>query len=163
MFSFNLNPIMSISSFSPDLCRNFRKVFKNYESFWVFGFFKVIVADLDDIRTVLTSDECLEKTANHRMYFMHGLFVDSGERYKIQRKALNPLFQPSAFRRHIAIMNAEMDYLLKREEVKLVSNQINAKNIAYQFVMRIVAKTIFGVQRNIENHEIESIRNDLDE
>lgn len=146
-----------------DFCEKFLKVFEDCETFWLFGFFKLIVRDPDDMNTIFTSDKGFEKGLYYRLFFKHGLLVENSRaKYRAQRKALNPLFQSLTLRRNIPIINEEMDEFFKRYGDKLNCAQVNAKHITFKFITRTVARTIFGVRKEFKEEEIESIRRDTE-
>lgn len=123
----------------------------------------MVVKDPDDIKTVLNSNESFEKGFLNHLFFKRGLFVDNGESYRNQRKHLiKSSFQPSAFRRHIPIINLEMDEIFKHFENKLSGNRVNAKKITARFSTRTVMQTVYGLSRKAESSEVDTIIRDGD-
>lgn len=122
----------------------------------------MIVKDPDDIKTILTSERSFEKSYHYRLYYKSGLFVDSGESYKEQRKVLSSSLQPSAFRQHIPIINREMDEIFRHFENKLSGHRVNAKDITARFSTRTMIQTVFGLQKSTKRSHIDTIRRDME-
>lgn len=155
------NESINLSPFIADFWRKFREIFKKHETFWHFNNFNFIARNPDDIKTILTAETAV-KSSLHKQFFKHGLLVDSGKKYRTQRKTLSPLLQPRALRLKTPIINKKMDEFLQRYKGKLAGNRINATHITFKFISRIIAPTLFGVQREFEDHEIDSIRHDIE-
>lgn len=140
-----------------DFCRNFKRIMKNQDSFWHFNKFTLIVRDADDIKTILNSDH-VEKSLPHRRSYRNSLLVDSMN-LKNHKKLLSTLFQPMVLRRNVLIINRVMDdFLMRYEKTHLSEHEVNAKDLTFSYVTRAALPTIFGVEREIHNHEIESMK-----
>lgn len=72
------------------------------------------------------------------------------------------MFKPLALRWKASIFNEKMDEFLKRYDRKFIGQQINAKNITFKFITRTVGPSFFGVQWEPEDHEIDSVKNDVE-
>lgn len=130
---------------------------KNRDSFWHFNKFTLIVRDADDIKTILNS-EFVEKSLPHRRSYRNSLLVDSMN-LKVHKKLLSALFQPTVLRRNISTINKIIDDFLARYEKSLLTeHEMNAKDLTFSYVTRAALPTIFGVEREIHDYEIESMK-----
>lgn len=122
----------------------------------------VIIGDPDDLKIVLNSEETFEKNSTYRYFFSHGMLVDSGEKYKLQRKTLSPMFNPSSLRLYIPIINEKFDKFLRRWDCELNGNRVDARDIAFKFTFPTVARTIFDLNGEFEEHTIDSVRQNIE-
>lgn len=151
------------SIFCPsDIYDKFQKVLKGHGSFWLGDYLSVIIDDPDDLKTVLNSEETFEKSLHYRFFFKHGLFVDSGEHYKIQRKTLAPMFHPTNLRINMKITNERMNEFFDRYHSKIDGNRLDARDITFKFTTRTVIQTLFDVKKEFSDHDIDAMRHDAE-
>lgn len=116
------------------------------------------------IKTVLTSQSCSNKPEIlYRSYFKHGLFLENDEKYKEQRKAVNPAFSPGALRSYNPIINKKVTKFLETFEDHVeMSKVIDFKIYSQDLALNTVIKTMFGVD-DIDREDRMDIVKGIDE
>lgn len=82
----------------------------------------------------------------YEFYFKWGLLTIGGEKYKQQRKALNPMFTPSNLRSLISKINAKTTEFFKNYSEELETRNVDVKLVASKFSYNTVCKTLVGVE-----------------
>lgn len=108
-------------------------------------FLLLVVKDPEDIKIVFNSDECFDKPLSfYNLYIGYSLFVFRADVYKIHRRAINPLFYPTALRSYLPIINAKMTKFLENFDLKLSSEKVDICHQAMDFTLESSLATLFG-------------------
>jgi cytochrome P450 len=116
-----------------------------YDSFWLGHVFAVVLNSPDDIKIVMNSDKCFEKYPTYQFYFKYGLFTEGGEKYKQQKKSLNPLFMPSNLKTLIPIINENFKHFMSQNEKNMEGKEFSMKPLASKFTINTVLGTLVGL------------------
>jgi cytochrome P450 len=131
---------------------------KGHGSYMLGEKFTVVIEDLDDLKTIFYAEETFEKSYPYKFFFKNGLFTDVGEKYKLQRKAISPLFNPSSIRSFIPITNEKVDEFLNSFSGNIEGKKIDARVLTFNFTTNTVFKTLFGKQKHLSDETVESMR-----
>lgn len=105
--------------------------------FWLGHKLCLIVTDPDDLKIILNSSECLDKSDEYQLvHFNLGLGNINKEAWKRDRRTFNPTFRPSVMNQFIPILNANAVHLCA--ELK----RLNAAEAATEF-HELLTKTVF--------------------
>jgi cytochrome P450 len=116
-----------------------------YDSFWFGYHFTVVLNNPDDIKILMNSDKCFEKHPCYEFYFKYGLFTEGGEKYKIQKKSLIPLFQPSNLKNLIPTINNNFTHFMEQNEKNMEGKEFLMKSLASKFTINTVLGTLIGL------------------
>ena len=85
------------------------KIYKSDFTYWLGSYMVLHIFDPKDIKTVLNSQSCNDKPEIfYHSYFKHGLFLENGEKHRLQRKTVNPAFNPTALRFYNPIVEMQL-------------------------------------------------------
>ena len=140
------------------------KKFDSICKFWFGPYLLLWIFDHRDIKTVLTSQNCNHKPEIfYHSFFKHGLVLENGEKYKVQRKAANPAFNPSALRSYNPIINRKMTKFLESFEDHVEKSKvIDFKLFSQDFALDTVIETMFGVD-DIDREDRMNLVNGIEE
>lgn len=120
----------------------------------------LIIRDPDDLKTILTSEECSAKLGYvYKLYFNYGLFVLEGDEYKLHRKAINPLLTPAAIKSYLPIINKKVKSFIDRFDSRLKPNEeIEFGRLATDFAFDSFLSTFYGVDHVAEDKRMEIVK-----
>jgi cytochrome P450 len=131
------------------------KIREKCDTFWLGLKFFLNLHNPEDVKIALNSEKCFEKSFSLSFFYKWGLLTIGGEKYKQQRKALNPLFTPSNLRSLIPKINAKATEFLENYADELEMKNADWKLLASKFTLNTVCKTLF----NVEELDKESLQN----
>lgn len=118
---------------------------KKYDVVWLGPNFVSILHDPEDVKIVLNSKNSFEKAFAYQFIFKTGLITIGGEKYKQQRKSLNPIFAPSNLRFLIPTINEKSDKFFNDYSNDLNMENIDFKILISNFSLNTVCETIMGI------------------
>lgn len=143
MFGINNEQLMVIlESFYEETCGTFGT--------WLGPQYIVGIADPDSIRTVLNSNECLDKSYVYK--FLHnktGLFTSDAETWKVHRRALNPTFNHKILLGFIPIINAKSRICVEKLE-QHIGCPFDLYRPIYKVVTDILINTALDTKLNMQ-------------
>lgn len=84
---------------------------------WLGPYLIIGMDDPDSIQTVLSSSECLSKSYHYQfLRNKTGLFSSNVERWKVDRKALNPTFNPKIMNNFMPAFNEKIQIFIDQME-----------------------------------------------
>lgn len=83
--------------------------------------------------------------------------MDGGDKYKVHRKAVNPLFFPTSLQRCLPILNMKMRDFLERYDTRLDSKAIEFTHPSMDFILDSILATMFGIDHVGENARLKFI------
>jgi len=120
-----------------------------YDSFWFGHHFAVILSNPEDIKIAMNSDKCFEKHPTYEFYFKYGLLSIGGDKYRAQKKCLNPLFSPSNLRTLIPIINKHTGTFLNENADHMEHGEFEMRSLVAKFSLNTIMNTLIGIDRNI--------------
>lgn len=116
-----------------------------YDSFWFGHNFAIVLKNPEDIQIAMNSELCFEKHPTYEFYFKYGMLSIGGEKYKLQRKFLNPLFTPSNVRNIMPIINTEVSGFLNTYSNFMESQPLDMRLLAGKFTLKATMQTFIGL------------------
>lgn len=154
-------PLTNCLSFI-ELYENLRECREGFNSL-SFGHFLVFFPrNPEEIKIILNSSETFEKPFLYKFFHSCGLLVIGGEKYKQQRKALNPLFYPGNLKVFHSILNQKTSEFIENFERDFGLKNVDIKNAAFHFTANSILSTIFGAESGSFEH-IQEIIDSFDE
>lgn len=114
---------------------------------WLGPLLFLMVRDADDLKTILSSEECFDKMGIiYKRYFSYGLFVLEGDEYKSHRKAINPLFTPAALKSYLPTVNKKVeDFIFRFDRSFDPKEEIEFARLATDFSFDSSLEIFFGI------------------
>lgn len=104
------------------------------------------------MQAILNSSEGFDKPIHYNFFYDSGLLIIGGERYKQQRKALNPLFYPSNLKELNPILNLKTGEFIDSFEQFFGLKNVDIKNAGLHFVANTIFATVFGAEPGSFQH-----------
>lgn len=106
----------------------------------------LILKDADDIKIALNSPDSFEKAQIfYKPYFEHAMLTIGGNKYKLRRKTISPLFFPASLKSFLPVFNSQMKSFLERFDARLESKAIDFSHCAINFTFDTILVTMFGM------------------
>lgn len=83
--------------------------------------------------------------------------MEGGERYKIHRRAVNPLFNPGSLHRYLPVVNRKTLSFLERFDERLESREFDFTHHAMDFIMETLLATMMGIEDISESTRLKFI------
>lgn len=99
----------------------------------------------EDIQIAMNSELCFEKHPTYQFYFKYGMLSIGGEKYKLHRKFMNPLFTPSNVRNVMPIINAEALNFLDTYSNVMESKPVDMRWLVGKFTIKAIMQTFIGL------------------
>jgi cytochrome P450 len=128
-----------------------------FQSFWLGNMFTVVINNPEDLKIMLHHEHCFEKyKKTYQYFFKYGLFTEGGEKYKAQKKSLNPLFSPSNLKSLTPIINKNYKYFMDNNYDTFEGQEFEMKDLAARFTINTVFSTLIGIDsKMIPRKELE--------
>lgn len=146
---------------SEDLYQVWRSCCEGFNSFSFGHLFIFIPRDPEHVKIILNSQEAFEKPFHYDFFFDSGLLIIGGDRYKQQRRALNPLFYPSNLKSLIPLLNVKTGEFINSFEQFFGLKNVDIKNAGLHFVANTIFATVFGAEPGSFQH-IQAIIDNFD-
>lgn len=119
----------------------------------------VLVRDADDLKTILSSEECFDKMELfYRLMFDHGLLVLNGKTYKLHRKTVAPVFSPAQIRSFFPIIKQKMSNFVEHFESQLDPlKEIDFSSYSLDFALETFLSTMFSEDNVTKNERLKFI------
>lgn len=114
--------------------------------YWTGYDFHVILHNPEDIKIVLGSENCFEKPVAYEYVFKYSLMTIGGEKYKQQRKRLNPIFAIQNLKSIISTIDKNCNKFLIENSAKITKADNEIKLILSKFTFENICETILGVE-----------------
>lgn len=142
--------------------RDIFKVFVNftagYESpakVWLGPMLLVVVDSPETIKTVLQSQNCINKSSLYDLLVLtKGLLINGGDVWRVHRKILNPSFYFNVLKDYIPIFDEKSRILVNNLECKVGSGEINAFDYLSACSLETILKTTMNLNRDIQSNPI---------
>lgn len=116
------------------------------------------ISDPEDIKIVLNSDECLEKTFLHLLKgFRLGLAFSPKHIWKRDRRALSPSFSSGIITRFLPVFNEKAMYLCGHIENRVGASDNHFKDVLVGCMANLVIKTAFDPSCEIHFSEAQTL------
>jgi cytochrome P450 len=123
---------------------------KGYQSCWFGDVFVVFINNPENVKILMNHEHCFEKPARiYNIIFKYGLMTEGGEKYKAQRKSLNPLFSPSNLEYLIPFINESYKYYLHDKSQMIERGEIEMRDLSVRFTFSNAFNTLFGIHPQI--------------
>lgn len=121
-------------------------------SAWCGPMFWFVPKKPEELKIIFNSEETFDKP-DHGLNVLseHGLLNEGGEKYKLQRRTINPFFVPSNLKKFFPVINNKMSGFIERFDKKIPSDEFNISS----YVMDFTLDTIFSTMFNIDQVPIE--------
>lgn len=116
-----------------------------YDSFFFGPFFTIPMNNPDDIKIAMNSEKCHNKCSTYECFFKYGLLTEGGEKYKQQRKSLNPLFSPSNLKTLTPIINRNVKEFMEKNKFLMETGQFEMRELVSKFTIHTVFNTLIGI------------------
>lgn len=133
----------------PELFVDWAKQYGPIFKIWVGPAPIIVLSDIDDVRTVLHSDESKYKILQRnvlRGFLGEGLVISTGEMWQKHRKLLNPAFNISTLRKMVPMMVEVGENLVERWEKLAETDVADLKNDLKLATLDIIGRSAFGTK-----------------
>ncbi|XP_059611827.1 uncharacterized protein LOC132258514 [Phlebotomus argentipes] len=116
----------------------------------------VFITHHEDVKTLLTSPDSLDKTYHYRYLFNEtNLLVVPGHVWRVHRKLLNPHFTSPVVHTFIPLFNAKTDILAKKMLKTIADGEVDIRDTVHNCFLDMICATTFGVDLNLQegNHQ----------
>lgn len=137
---------------SEDIYKLWRSSCEGFNSFSFGHLFIFIPRDPEEVRIILNSEEAFEKPFHYNFFYDTGLLIVGGDRYKQQRKALNPLFYPANLKSLMPTLNKKTGEFIASFESDFGLENIDIKNAGLHFVANSIFASVFGAEPGSFEH-----------
>lgn len=122
------------------------KRFETTFKVWIGPYLLVVVRDADDLKTILYSKECFDKSSLfYDLFVDYGLFGLGGRTYKLHRRTINPVFYPMQLKSFFPIIKQKTNEFLQRFDGQLEpSKEIEFSHHATDFSLDSIVSTLFS-------------------
>jgi cytochrome P450 len=134
----------------------FQKFPSNYK-YWIGPFLCFSVREPEDVQIILNSENAMKKPSFLEMYTKHSLLVLNGDKYKLHRKTVVPVFKTSSLRSYLPTINERIDNFLERFDSKLKTEAFDMSIYAKEFTVDATLCSIFDYTDSFEEERIENI------
>ncbi|XP_055679267.1 cytochrome P450 4c21-like [Lutzomyia longipalpis] len=111
----------------------------------------IFVANHEDVKVLLTSSDCLDKTYHYRYLFNEtNLLVLPGHVWKKHRRLLNPHFTSPVVHTFIPLFNAKIDILVGKMHYSIETNDHDIRHVVHNCFLDMICATTFGVDLNLQ-------------
>ncbi|GAB0097445.1 hypothetical protein DMENIID0001_130820 [Sergentomyia squamirostris] len=111
----------------------------------------VFITNHEDVKTLLTSADALDKTYHYRYLFNEtNLLVVPGHVWKVHRKLLNPHFTSPVVHTFIPLFNAKIDIFVRKMRDCIQTNELNLHDHVHNCFLDMICTTTFGVDLNLQ-------------
>lgn len=145
------------------MLKNIEEPQKISRSCWVGHMFWLVVKKPEEIQIILNSEETFDKP-DHGLNVLveHGLLNEGGEKYKLQRKTINPFFVPSNLKKFFPVINKKMSEFLDRFDARIPSGEFDITSQIMDFTLDTIFNTMFNIPHVAEEKRLQLLEN-LDE
>lgn len=135
---------------------------KETHSCWVGHMFWLVVKKPEEIKIILNSQETFDKP-DHGVNILveHGLLTEGGEKYKLQRKTVNPFFVASNLKKFFPIINRKVGEFINRFDDRLPSEEeeFNISPGIMDFTLDTIFNTMFNIPHVPEEKRLQFLEN----